>query len=151
MIDMPEPTSLDHLLIQICRLHHSRGRRQFRALGLHRGQPPVLLALWQEDGRTQSEIADYLHVTPATVTKMLQRMERAGFVDRKPDPADARVSRVYLTEAGREVRNDLQQVLDRFNEETFGGFTVDEKVLLRGFLLRIRENLLQASGHDPEL
>ncbi|MGD8967436.1 MAG: MarR family transcriptional regulator, partial [Anaerolineae bacterium] len=111
-MEMPEPRSLDHLLIQICRLLHSRGRTEFRALGLHRGQPPVLLALWEEQGRTHSEIAEYLHVTPATVTKMLQRMEKAGFVARKPDTEDARVSRVYLTQAGREVRSDLQRVLD---------------------------------------
>jgi DNA-binding MarR family transcriptional regulator len=118
-------------------------------LGLHRGQPPVLLALWEEEGRTHSEIADYLHVTPATMTKMLQRMERAGFVERKPDPEDGRVSRVYLTQAGREVRSDLQRVLEAFDEETFAGFTMEEKVLLRRLLLQIRENLLRASRHDP--
>jgi DNA-binding MarR family transcriptional regulator len=148
-MEMPEPRSLDHLLIQICRLRHSRGRTEFRALGLHRGQPPVLLALWEEEGRTHSEIAEYLHVTPATVTKMLQRMEKAGFVARKPDTEDARVSRVYLTQAGREVRSDLQRVLDTFDEQTFAGFTVEERVLSRRFLLQIRENLLRASGHDP--
>jgi DNA-binding MarR family transcriptional regulator len=80
---------------------------------------------------------------------MLQRMEKAGFVARKPDTEDARVSRVYLTQAGREVRSDLQRVLDTFDEQTFAGFTVEERVLSRRFLLQIRENLLRASGHDP--
>jgi DNA-binding MarR family transcriptional regulator len=149
MVEMPQPRSLDHLLVQICRLLHSRGRKEFRALGLHRGQPPLLLGLWQQEGRTQSEIADYLHVTPATVTKMLQRMEKAGFVERRADPEDARVSRVYLTDAGHEVRSDVQRVLDTFNEETFAGFTLEEKVLLRRLLLQVRENLLQASGRGP--
>jgi DNA-binding MarR family transcriptional regulator len=136
-----EPESVDFLLAHICHLHHSRAHELLEALGLYRGQPPVLQALWEQQGLTHKEVATRLNIAPATVTKMIQRMEKAGFVLRKPDPEDQRVSRVYLTKAGHDIRGQVQAVWQRMEEETFAGFTQEEHMLLRRFLLQIRENL----------
>lgn len=86
---MKEPNTLDFALAKVCHLHHHRVEELLEALGLYRGQPPVLFALWQQEGITHSELAERMHNTPATTTKMLQRMESAGFITRRPDPADA--------------------------------------------------------------
>lgn len=134
--------SLNHLLVQVCRLHHARAHSLFEKIGIYRGQPPLLLALEEQEGLTHSELAAHLHVTPATITKMLQRMGRAGLVERRPDPDDQRVSRAYLTDAGHEILNDVKQVIATEASETFDGFTPEERVLLRRFLLQIRENLM---------
>ena len=144
---MPKPNhpkTMDFLLANICHLHHSRARQLFEAIGLHRGQPQVLLALWEQEGLTQTELAGRLKITPATVTKMLQRMEKSGFIERKPDAEDQRVSRVYLTQAGRAVRRDVEAVWKTMETETFASFTQAERTLLRRFLLRMLENLLTA-------
>src|SRR5512142_1840211 len=90
--------TLDFLLANICHLHRARVHQLFEALGLYQGQPPLLRQLWDQEGLTQSELAARLKVAPATVTKMLQRMEKTGFVQRCTDPEDQRISRVYLTE-----------------------------------------------------
>jgi len=135
--------SLDFLLAQICKLHHARAHTLLEALGLYHGQPPILFALWKEEGQTHGELATRLHVTPATVTKMLQRMEKAGFVVRRPDADDHRVSRVYLTDAGRSIRDEVEQVWHTLEDETFNGFDEQERALLRQFFLRMRQNLLQ--------
>ena len=140
------PDSLDHLLVKICRLHHTRAHGLFEAVGLHRGQPAVLRLLWAEEGRIHSELARQLHVQPATVTKMIQRMERAGFVVRRSDPDDERVSRVYLTETGRTIQADVQRIWQTLEEETFANFSVEERVLLHRFLAQIHDNLTQAIG-----
>ena len=140
----PEPQTMDFLLAQVARLHHHRAHELFEKLGLYRGQPPVLFILWEQDGLTHGELADKLEITPATVTRMIQRMEKTGFVQRKPDASDQRISRVYLTEAGRAIRAKLQSVWDRMDVENFAGFSDEEKVMLRSFLQRLRENLLQA-------
>jgi DNA-binding MarR family transcriptional regulator len=145
---MQEPRSLVHLLAQVCHLNHGRAREHFRALGLYRGQPPVLDALSEQEGRTQSEIADYLHVAPATVTKMLQRMEHAGFVERRPDPADQRVSRVYLTDQGRAVHGRLRDAFATWSQETFVGLSERERDELWRMLAHIRENLLAVMADD---
>ncbi|MFN2186231.1 MAG: MarR family winged helix-turn-helix transcriptional regulator [Anaerolineae bacterium] len=141
-----EPESLDRLFAEICRLKHGRVHTLYEALGLYRGQPRMLRVLWDQEGLTHTELSRQLQVQPATITKMLQRMEKAGFVVRRHDPDDQRVSRVYLTHAGRAVRDDVQQVWRRLEEEAFAGFTEEESVLLRQFFLRIRANLMQVSG-----
>jgi DNA-binding MarR family transcriptional regulator len=141
-----EPESLDRLFAEICRLKHGRVHTLYEALGLYRGQPRMLRVLWEQEGLTHTELSRQLQVQPATITKMLQRMEKAGFVVRRHDPDDQRVSRVYLTQAGRAVRDDVQQVWRRLEEEAFAGFTEEESVLLRQFFLRIRANLVQVSG-----
>ena len=138
------PKTMDFLLANICHLHHMRARQLFEAIGLHRGQPQVLLALWEQEGLTQTELAGRLKITPATVTKMLQRMEKTGFIQRKPDAQDQRVSRVHLTPAGRAIRRDVESVWKTMEAETFANFTVEERGLLRRFLLQMLENLLTA-------
>ena len=145
----PGPDSIDFLLAQVCHLHHVRAHQLLEGLGLYRGQPPVLRALWEREGLTHSELAALLNITPATMTKMLQRMEKAGFVHRRPDPQDQRVSRVYLTGAGRAVQSQVEQVFHRIEAETFAGLDPAGLVVMRGSLLQIRANLLSILENRP--
>jgi DNA-binding MarR family transcriptional regulator len=115
----------------------------WHSIGLHRGQPFMLRILWAEEGLTQTELARRLHRTPATITNMLQRLQKAGFVERRPDPHDQRVSRVSLTEAGREIQAQVEQVWQENEERTLEGFSGPETTALRDYLERIRENLLR--------
>lgn len=144
---MPPPLTAEspgYLLAQVCRLHHGRARAALESLGLFRGQPPVLHFLHEEDGLTQTTLAARLGVTPATMTKMLQRMEKAGWVQRRPDASDQRVSRAYLSEAGRAIIAEMDAALQRLDEEAFARFTLEEKLLFRRFLLQTRDNLTAA-------
>jgi DNA-binding MarR family transcriptional regulator len=140
-----EPESIDALLAHICRLHYHRARTRLEALGLYRGQPPLLYHLHEQDGLTHSELAERLQVTPATMTKMIKRMEKAGFVQRRPDAEDQRVSRVYLTDAGRAIKAEMLAALRALGEESFAGFSPEERDLLRRFFEQIRENLIRAT------
>ncbi len=137
--------SIDFLIARVCRLHHARAHALLETLGLYHGQPRMLRALWGEEGLTHSELAAQLHVQPATVTKMVQRMGKAGFVERRDDPHDQRVSRVYLTDAGRGVQAQVEEVWRTLERETLEGFGPEERVLLRRFLLQVRENLVRAT------
>ncbi len=143
------PESMDMLLANICHLHHMRVHQLIEALGLYRGQPPVLRALWKQEGLTQTELAEQMKITPATMTKMLQRMEKAGFIRRKIDAGDQRISRVYLTDVGREVQKDVEGVFSRIEAETFAHFTPEELLQMRRFFLQIRENLTNVTGEQP--
>ena len=89
----------------------------------------------------QLEFDARLHVAPATMTKMLQRMARSGFVERRVDADDQRSSRVYLTEAGRAVRDAMLMALGTLETETFAGLDAAELAALRGLLERLRANL----------
>jgi DNA-binding MarR family transcriptional regulator len=140
---------LDLMVAQISHLHHFRAHQLLEGLGLYRGQPAVLRILWEKEGQTQTELGDHLKVKPATITKMLQRMEKTGFIIRRPDPEDQRVSRVYLTESGRAVQERMEAIWEIMAGETFHGFTVEEAALLHRFLLQIRDNLVNATGEKP--
>jgi DNA-binding MarR family transcriptional regulator len=146
-----EPESIDMLFVQVCRLHYGRARTLLEEIGLYRGQPPLLRFLREQDGLAQTDLATRLQLTPATVTKMIQRMEKAGFVQRRPDATDQRVSRVYLTEAGRAIQTEVDRVLQTIEADAFAGFTLDERVVLRRLLLQMRENLLKIVGEKFSL
>ncbi|MGD0004284.1 MAG: MarR family transcriptional regulator [Anaerolineaceae bacterium] len=141
-----QPNTLDFLLAQVCHHHHFRANTLLEAIGLYRGQPLVLFALWEQEGLTHTELADRLQNTPATITKMLQRMEKAGFVQSRPDAKDQRVSRVYLTEAGCAIQTQVQAVWDTMEADTFADFNAEERLLLRRFLQRILQNLIKVIG-----
>jgi DNA-binding MarR family transcriptional regulator len=133
--------SVDFILAQVGRQQHKRAHDLLEALGLYQGQPRLLRVLWEGEGPTQSELAGRVRVRPATMSKMLQRMEEAGFVERRRDRADQRMVRVYLTEAGHDVQERVQQVWAQMEREVLEGFDEQECRQLRGYLLRIRENL----------
>lgn len=141
MQNIQEPEGMGSLLAQTCRLHYARVHELVEAIGLYRGQPPMLHALWEQEGLTHTELAARLQISPATTTKMIQRMERAGFIQRKSDPQDQRLSRVYLTEAGRAIRSEVEAIWLHIEAETFAGFSIEEKESLRTFFLRIHHNL----------
>jgi MarR family transcriptional regulator, organic hydroperoxide resistance regulator len=137
----PTPERLGHLLNKVCGLRHRRMHELLDELGLYRGQPSMLRALWEADGVTHSSLAGQLNKSPATITKTVKRMEKAGFVERKPDPRDERLSRVYLTAAGRDVQAAVEQVWQDFEMQAFAGFSPEEMATLRGLLGRVCLNI----------
>ena len=106
----------------------------------------MLSHLWGQDGLTPSELADRLGVEPPTVTNMLSRMEKAGYLERCRDSRDARCTRVHLTKKGRELRGPVERRWDAVQENAFAGITAEEETLLRGLLDRIRDNLTGEPG-----
>ena len=141
--------TLNSLLSQIIRSHHTRAHMLFQKIGLSRGQPPIISMLSEEDGLTQKEISEKLHLTPATITDTLQRMEKLEFLERKPDSKDLRVTRVYLTEKGKALQSEIIAIRNTIENDFFQGFTLEEKLLLRRFFLQIRDNIFKALDENP--
>jgi DNA-binding MarR family transcriptional regulator len=133
--------TISFLLANICKAHRQRANVLLSELGLHAGQEMLLMRLWEQDGRTQSEMSESMCVQAATLTTMLQRMESAGLMERRKDPDDQRVSRVFLTGAGKALKPSLDEVWQRLEGETLASLTLDERVLLRRLLLQVRDNL----------
>jgi DNA-binding MarR family transcriptional regulator len=78
-------------------------------------------------------------------------MEKAGLVERKQDAEDQRVSRVYLTEAGRALQGDVEQAWHKLETEMFADLTMEERILLWRLFLQMRENLMRVTQreHSP--
>ena len=146
MGDPVEEVPLGRLLMHAMKLHRSQVHGVLERLGLYRGQAFILGVLWQEEGLPQSELAARTWVQPATMTTALQRMEQTGLVVRRPDQEDQRISRVYLTEAGRALEEPVKDSFAEIERTTFAGLTSDEQAALRMILLRIIGNLEEAQG-----
>ncbi len=89
--------ALGPALQALARAHRSRLAALLAPHGLHPGQDLLLLAVWKTPGMRQSALAELLQVEPPTVTRMLQRLERGGLIERRADPVDARGQLVYAT------------------------------------------------------
>ena len=131
------------LIARTCKLFRCRAHAAFDTVGLYRGQQFALQVLWREDGLTHSELAERLAVQPATVSPMVKRMEKAGLVERRRDPADERISRVYLTPAGRNARGSVETVWQDLEARIFEGFSAEERDQFERFLTRVVQNLAQ--------
>ena len=130
-----------YMLAQACKFHRQRAETLLNEIGLHVGQEMLLSGLWEKEGLTQTELADYVRIQPATVTNMLQRLERAGIVERRPDAEDQRISRVYATKKGRGLEEAVEEQWGKLEQESFAGFSVEERVLLRSLLLQVYRSL----------
>ena len=137
----PISETTGYLLARACKAHRGNVGAALAAVGLHVGQEMVLLHLWRRHGLTPSELAERLGVEPPTVTNMLSRMERADLLERRRDPEDARCTRVYLTEKGRELREPVERCWQEAENRAFAGITTEEEALLRGLLVRVHDNL----------
>jgi len=139
--------TLGQLLLQVCRLTGDRLRVKMEEIGLHKGQGFILFHLWHHDGIAQNVIAHALHVSPATVTSMLQRMERDGWITRERDADDQRVVRVHLTEKARALHEEVRASFRDLEKEVTSVLTKGERETLRELLVKLHEHL--APEGDP--
>ncbi len=105
--------------------------------GVRVGQHIVLSALWDQDGLTPGEIARRLGTTTPTIVNTATRMEEAGLVTRRPDPADARLVRLYLTPHGRSVRAPVREARAALEQHATATLTAAERTHLRSALAKI--------------
>ncbi|MDM9625724.1 MarR family transcriptional regulator [Rhizobium sp. S152] len=101
--DQTEYTVVDlsPALTQAARSMRTVLSRNLLASGLYAGQDGVILSLAESDGMTAGGLAQKLGVKAPTMTRTIGRMEAQGFLERKADADDARLTKVYLTELGR--------------------------------------------------
>ena len=120
-------------------------RRSFdaraRQIGVTRPQWRVLSVLSRFEGINQGGLAERLEVEPITVCRMVDRLQEAGLVERRPDPADRRAWRLFLTPAAHPVIASMRGVGTEVLGEAFAGFSADEQEQLRDMLERVRANL----------
>lgn len=109
------------------------------AHGLTLAQFDVLMTLCHGEGITQQELAEWLLVTKANVVGLIDRVEAAGWVERRADPEDRRVKRLYLTDAGRKLARKAQPGQHALVQRIFGRLSEAELRQLHAMLVRLDE------------
>lgn len=94
--------------------------------GLTQAQSGLLYFLGREEGALIGEAAEALDVAPSAMTGLVDRMERSGLVERRPDPDDGRAQRLHLTDKGRGARQIALDGLKQLNATLTEGFTEAE-------------------------
>jgi DNA-binding MarR family transcriptional regulator len=115
--------------------------RRASALGVTSAQWRVMFWLGRQPGSKQVELAEKLDVEPITAGRTIDRLEEAGLVERRPDPEDRRVWRLYLTEQAEPMVTRLRAVAEDVLAEVFQGVDEKEIAALRGALERLRDNV----------
>ncbi|MGI4880352.1 MAG: MarR family winged helix-turn-helix transcriptional regulator [Janthinobacterium lividum] len=133
--------ALAFVLSDVSRLLRRRFDARARSLGVSRAQWQTLFALSRNEGVNQTGLADYLEVETITLCRMVDRLADAGLVERRPDPADRRAWRLYLTEAARPLLDQLRAVGDEVVAAALSGVTSEDRAQVTEILTRVRINL----------
>ena len=138
------------------RAHHNAALASLTKHGLgDLGSPRLLLELrtCQEHGKfpSQRELADLLHVSPATIATSLKSLERNGYVERHVDPNDSRRNRIALTVKAMDAMEASHEVFLQVDDAMLSGFSQEEIAALKQYLSRMMENLYAIGGEQaPE-
>lgn len=136
---MSEP--LGYLITDVSRLMRREFDARARQIGVTRPQWRALGLLKRYPGSHQGALADMLEVEPITIGRMIDRLEEAGLVERRRDPADRRAWRIHLTDAAQPLLGQLQVIGEALTEEALAGLEDHDRVSLHTMIERIRTNL----------
>ncbi|HAS6062091.1 TPA: MarR family transcriptional regulator [Vibrio vulnificus] len=114
-------------------------RPLLEALDLTYSQYLVLLVLWQQNGINVKDLGAKLHLDSGTLTPLLKRLEAKGIVERRRGQTDERVRELFLTEAGRALKPQAQQVPQ--NMLCRIDLSIDELVTLKSLCEKVLEKL----------
>lgn len=133
--------SVGFLLSDTARLMRKRFDCYARSLGVTRAQWQVLVTLSRTEGINQAGLADRLEVESITLGRIVDRLEEAGLVERRADPADRRMWRLYLTPKAGPVLEQLRALGNRLQLEVVAGLSEAELNQFEAILMRLRANL----------
>jgi len=114
-------------------------KEKIQPFGLTHGQFFMLVALFEEDGALPSRLAEKTALDRPTITGLLDRLERDGWVERRLDPTDRRTFRVHLTSRAKRQREVLLSIFDEVNGLFLAKFSADEWLQFQSFLNRLEQ------------
>lgn len=133
--------NIGYLLGDRSRLLRRAFDERVRALGVTGTQARLLFYLTRTEGENQGFYADELDVEPITLCRMVDRMEEAGMIERRPAPTDRRARQLFLTERSRNAIPALRECVDQLLEEMLAGISLAERKTLIQVLTAIGTNL----------
>lgn len=132
---------LEFLLVEVVRLQLRVYNQRFRATGLNQSQVTALVHLDRSEGLSQTELAARLGMRKAATGTLLEGLEGKGLVERRRSREDRRIQLVSITDAGRDVVQQVDRLAADLGTEYRRGVSRDERVQLVSVLERLRENL----------
>jgi DNA-binding MarR family transcriptional regulator len=133
--------SFGFLIHDVSRLMRKRFDRRAQSIGMTRAQWSVIAHLQRRQGLNQSALADLLEIEKMTLARLLDRMEEAGWVVRRPDPADRRAKLLFLTDKVDPVWETMRRLAKEIFSEALEGIPEMEQDVLIDRLIQVKQNL----------
>ncbi|MGA9333739.1 MAG: MarR family transcriptional regulator, partial [Rudaea sp.] len=123
---------------RLMRKHFDRRAVRFN---LTRAQWRALKRLSHDEGLRQNELAEHLEMEPIAIGRVIDRLQKAGFVERRADPADRRAWRLFLTAQAHEVVDDMEQISSELFRQAQRGISAAQMKSMIDMLCRMKDNL----------
>jgi MarR family transcriptional regulator for hemolysin len=137
-----EDISFGYLLSDVTLLFRKHFDRRAVKFGLTRAQWRATKVLYHREGLRQTELAEFLEMEPIAVGRVIDRLQAAGFVERRHDPKDRRAWRLHTTEQARVIVDDMELIARDLRKDATVGIDYDELEQALAVINRIKENLL---------
>jgi len=137
------------VLHEAARLLSKRFDQKARAIGLTRAQCSLLFRLSMQEGMNQARLAELMEMEPISLARLLDRMEQAGWVERRADPADKRAYRLYMTAKAKPVLERMLAVGLETRGEALAGISQADRDRMIDLLIQVRRNLSERGG-EPQ-
>ena len=135
--------NLGFLIADISRLMRARFNVTAQKFGLTLAQGRVLAYLGRNEGISQVALSAILDVQPITLLRQIDRLEKAGLLERRPHPTDRRAQQLYLTPLSQPLLDKMFEVHKDVHGQVMAGLDEDERSRLITALAKIRANLAQ--------
>lgn len=148
MPDTPART-FAFLLHDVARLMRTRFDQKARSIGMTRAQWAVLSKVERDEGIRQTDLACLLDLEPITVTRLLDKLATAGLIERRPDPADRRANRIYLTSRAQPVLRQMRTMGEAVLAELLADVSEERLHIVIEALTQVKARLADRDQQEP--
>jgi MarR family transcriptional regulator for hemolysin len=135
----------------VSRLMRTVFDRRVRRLGLTRPQWLALTRLDRRPGASQSELADTMEIEKAPAGRLIDRLEEKGWIERRADPADRRINRIYLTDRGQRLHAAILPIAEATVTDALSALSAAERQQVTKLLMRVKATLAHLSEADASI
>lgn len=138
------------LTADTARLFRTVFARRVRELGLTRAQWLALTRVNRRPGVSQSELAEMMEIEKAPAGRIVDRLQQKGWIERRAEPNDRRVNRIYLTAQGARVHAAIAPLADATVRDALSGLSASEQSRLVALMGKVKAQLTAMAAHDPK-
>jgi MarR family transcriptional regulator for hemolysin len=142
---------LGFLIHDAARLMRKRFEVLGRGLGLSSAQWRLLVRVVKSEGVTQARLAELLEIEPISVSRLIDRMEEGGWIERRQHATDRRVRMIFPTDKSREAFGDAKSVAGEVFEQALEGLSHEERQTLIHGLTTVVSNLSDDDGSSEAM
>ena len=137
---------IGYVLSDLARLIRTVFDRRVKDIGLTRAQWLVLTRIYRRPGASQTELSEMLEIDRASAGRMIDRMEKGGWLERKPDPVDRRINRLYLTAEARRLHAKMWGIAESTVDDALSPLSGAEREQFTRMASQVKGKLQSLAG-----